>query len=73
MSAGTVVAVHLNNGFQPGLVVIIERDEAKGLQRPGARAQHLCRAEHHSRPGQKHHFRIAPRFDRMSQGKQSAG
>ena len=65
--------MRLNDGFQSRLVVIVEPDEAKGLQRPGARAQHFCGAEHHSGPGQKHQFRIASGVDRTSQGKQSAG
>jgi len=66
IGAVTRVGVHLNDGFQPGLVVVIEPDEAKGLQRPGARAEHFRGPKHHSGPGQKHQCPIASGVNRMS-------
>ena len=32
----------LNRGVQPRLIVLVERDEAKGLLAPGDWAQHFC-------------------------------
>jgi len=62
----------LNDALKPILILVAERHEAKWLQAPGERAQHLRRTQHHSGCGQKHQFATAPGVDRMSHRKQAA-
>jgi hypothetical protein len=62
----------LNDGFQPVLILVGERNEAEWLQAPGKRAQHFRRTQHHSSRGQKHQFCSASGVDGVRHGKQTA-
>jgi hypothetical protein len=70
--AAVVVDEALNYGFQPVLIVAVKGYEAKGLQAPGERVQHLCGTKDHPGLRQKHYPGVAPGIDGISYAEQAA-
>lgn len=73
MIAAVPVGRRLNDGLQSALVVVLQVDEAEGLQAQGQRGQHFRGANHHPGGRKEHQLAIAPGVERMWHGQQAPG